>query len=344
MEKKKEDNDLNLDKKVEPVFGIHKMPKNYKIGRFDEIKKIDSIDSSEIKKPPKTESNNKKKLVFILIIAGVIFVLFLAYLVFSYIKNPNFSLFNFSKSNDSAEVKNQEPLIKTENIITEPENNTSTIENQFNEEETATSSEEITDIIDENLILEEENAGNILYAFLDSDNDGLSDEEENIFLTNVLEIDSDNDNFSDLTEVLNLYNPAGTGALINNENIKEYKNNSFNYSFLYPEKWEMSVLSDSSSVIFSINDVSFIQVLVERNDEKQDIKNWYSSRFFDNIDDLELINKNNWSGVYSEDKLAFYLIDKSFENVYTILYNPSINQSYSHINIFQMIVNSFDVK
>lgn len=52
---------------------------------------------------------------------------------------------------------------------------------------------------------------NDLYLY-DADNDGLSDfEEENIYRTSPFTADSDNDGYEDRTEIINGYNPNGTG-------------------------------------------------------------------------------------------------------------------------------------
>jgi hypothetical protein len=144
-----------------------------------------------------------------------------------------------------------------------------------------------------------------------------------------------------LTEALNLYNPAGNGKLINNSNVSKYQNNSFAYNILYPTIWDKNVLSDESSIIFSINSNSFVQVLVEENETGANIKNWYTSRFFTLVDSANFIENENWEGVYSEDGLAVYLTNKQKSYIYTILYTVPEGQTQSYINIFKIIVNSF---
>ncbi|HOZ53334.1 MAG TPA: hypothetical protein PK142_01490 [bacterium] len=317
----------------DPVFNIHRMPQNYKSGRFEV-----SSDSGETKIAPTKEHKQKnKKIGLVIMIFGFIFVAFLGYLIFSYISNPNFSfnsLFSFNNEN------------KTDNIINNTNNNSADLAEEKQEENV------IVDVVEENnqtesIVediekIEENNTEEaISYVFLDSDSDGLSDEEEYVLGSNYLQVDSDNDGYNDLSEVLSLYNPIGVNKLVDNINIDEFKNNSFNYSLLYPGAWDKSILSDESSVIFSIDDNSFFQVLVEKNEGQQNIGSWYGSRFFSFINSEDIIIKEDWSGLYSEDGSAFYLTDKNLKNIYTILYNFSENQPQSYINILKMMVNSF---
>ena len=319
----------------DPVFNIHRMPQNYKSGRFE----ISSSGGGTNITPTKEHQQKNKKIGLIIMIFGLILVIFLGYLIFSYISNPNFSfnsLFNFGKKKEIINVDNN--IDNSVNIIKEDQaeevvEENITEENSQDEESVA----EIEDIEEENL--EEE----FVYVFLDSDSDGLSDEEEYLLGSNYLQVDSDDDGYEDLSEVLNLYNPMGINKLIDNINIDEFKNNSFNYSILYPKTWDRSVLSDESSVIFSINDNSFIQILVEKNEGQQNIGSWYGSRFFSFIDSEDIIITDDWNGLYSQDGSAFYLTDKNLENVYTILYNFPENQPQPYINIFKTIINSFQL-
>jgi len=319
----------------DPVFNIHRMPQNYKSGRFE----ISSSSEGSNVTPTKEHQQKNKKIGLIIMIFGVILVIFLGYLIFSYISNPNFSfnsLFDFEKKEEIVNINDN--VDDTVNIVEEDQVG-EVIEEDLAEEgsQDEESVVEIEDIEEENL--EEEFA----YVFLDSDSDGLSDEEEYLLGSNYLQVDSDNDGYEDLSEVLNLYNPIGVNKLIDNINIEEFKNNSFNYSVLYPKSWDISILSDESSVVFSINDNSFIQILVEKNEGQQNIGSWYGSRFFSFINSEDIIINDDWSGLYSEDGSAFYLTDKDLKNVYTILYNFPENQTQSYINIFKTMVNSFQL-
>lgn len=314
----------------DPVFNIHRMPQNYKSGRFEV-----SSDDGETKITPSKEHKQKnKKIGLIIMIFGFIFVIFLGYLIFSYISNPNFSFNNLFSFSDESKTNNADNSASNNLVDVIKENQEENIEESIIEE-----NNQVEDIIES---IEEESVEEVFsYVFLDSDSDGLSDEEEYILGSNYLQVDSDNDGYDDLSEVLSLYNPIGTNKLIDNINIDEFKNNSFNYSLLYPGAWDKSILNDESSVIFLIDDNSFFQVLVEKNEGQQNIGSWYGSRFFSFINSDDIIIKDDWSGLYSEDGSAFYLTDKNLKNIYTILYNFPENQPQSYINIFKMMVNSF---
>ena len=313
----------------EPVFNIHRMPQNYKSGRFE----ISSSDGETKIAPTKEHKQKNKKIGLVIMLFGFIFVIFLGYLIFSYISNPNFSfnnLFNFEKEKE---------IINVDNNVNNPVNVVEEDQEEVIEENIVEENSPMEEVVEN---IEEENlAENFSYVFLDSDGDGLSDEEEYLLGSNYLQADSDGDGYEDLSEVLSLYNPIGSNKLIDNINIDKFENNSFNYSLLYPKAWDTSVLNDESSVVFSINDNSFIQVLVEKNEGQQNIGSWYGSRFFSFINSEDIIINNDWNGLYSEDGSAFYLTDKNLKNIYTILYNFPENQPQSYINIFKMMVNSF---
>ena len=328
--KKDNKNQEGSPEKKEAVFNIHKMPKGYKFGRFE------SHEERPDGKSTGTSHKKSKKIGFLIIIFGIIFVLFLAYLMFSYIQNPSFQLFSGRDRTIEVEESVTPPLSLDED---EPDP-VDIIEEDI--EEVIDDENIVDDFIEEDLedLAEED----ILAFFIDSDSDGLSDTEEALLGTDPLNSDSDSDGYGDLEELLNLYNPAGEGRLIENENIEEHANQSFSYSLLYPASWDLRSLSDDSSVIFSIDDNSFIQVLVESNDSGLDIKSWYASRFFENIADSRIIKKNNWEGVFSGDGLAFYLSSSNSNNIYTLFYSFPSGQTGSYINIFNMMINSFQFK
>lgn len=328
--------DSEKEKKTESAFGVHKMPKNYKIGHFDDHNSI----ISKIDKRGRISKHSKKIGIFI-VIFGVIFVLLLVYLVYSYISTPDFSLSRALRLDKENSVKINYNY-KKEDIIKDVFDGEEKVENEIEETETEGETDDSTSLEDDSLVEEpvEEN----LYFFVDSDNDGLSDEEEFILETSHLNSDSDGDGYGDLAELLGLYDPASTEKLINNINIAEYKNNSFSYSVLHPKIWIKSILSDESSAIFSIDNHSFVQILVEENTDNLDIKSWYANRFFSLVNDSNLIKKATWEGFYSDDGSVFYLADLNSKNIYTILYSFPENQPQSYINIFKMMVNSFSIK
>lgn len=375
---KKENNTNGVEEELS--FTVYKMPKNYKIGRFSDKKNIDiSSLEKEVKfSSPKKESMfaaksssassnydyqpKRKKTGIILLFLGLLFLAFLVYIMISYVVSPNFSLTNIFNLGSNKSNLEQQSLGGKDiaNIINgNIDNNLDEINNSkpnldedlFNDEEALSIDEEdlvlTDDIIESDGILENEGEASEdvkAFEFLDSDGDGLSDEEEMLLGSDKLNVDSDGDGYSDLEELKNLYNPTGKGKLEENVNIVKFVSKNLNFSFLHPSAWEANALSDDSSIIFPINESSHIQVMVEENTEKQNIRAWYANRFFELMDEGVLIKNNNWQGLYSSDKTAFYFTDNNFKNVYTILYSTPSGQENIFYNIFNMMIKSFTLK
>lgn len=364
--------DFDSEKKQikEPVFNVHKMPKGFKSGRFDNRFNSkedgkDLIDKSQNtvfqEKSKEEKKHHGKKAGLLIVFFGVLLVIFLVYAVISYIKNPNdFSLklpsfkldLNKNMQSDRQEneaLKNSESSLKNDNIVQKTDEETQLssssegfvfeteefeeMENINEEIKTSTNTDEF---IGDDLIMSD--------SFVDTDIDGLNDEEESLLGTSQINVDTDGDGYDDLTELINLYNPSGSGDISNNQNIDRYSNNLFPYSIFYPKKFEIKALSDGSSVIFLISDDSFMQVLVEKNEDKKDIASWYFSRFFEVVNSDSIINKDVWSGVYSPDFYSFYLTDEKKENVYSIIYSFPENKAATYYNVFRMMINSFKLK
>lgn len=340
---KKDKKEEDLKNIKEPVFNIHKMPKGYKTGRFDlnhhtkKEKNPENNNNNNNELGDISRKNNKKIGIFI-IGMGAIVVMVLLYLVFSYMNNSEFSvskIFKFEKKNIN---ENSEIVLPSEN---QPINNEDFVDdlNSIDEELVDNTNNTSTEDINTPVNLDE-----LISVFVDSDGDGLSDDEEFILGSNHQNIDSDGDGFSDLMELLNLYDPISPGKLSDNINIDEYENKSFSYSILYPKSWDKRALSDESSLVLSIDESSFVQILVEKNESNLSIKDWYANRFMSIVDSSKIIKTKKWEGFYSEDLLAFYLTDNKLENIYTILYIFPENRPNSYINIFNSIVNSFTLK
>ncbi len=179
----------------------------------------------------------------------------------------------------------------------------------------------------------------------DSDNDGLTDKEEILLGCDVNNTDSDGDGYDDLSEAMNLYNPAGANKLINNPNISKYLNNSFNYNLLYPANWSFSTIGGDESVMFRSSDNQFIQVIVQDNQNREPIGNWYKKQFdIATIDSAKLIITDNWQGIKSEDSLTIYLTDKQYNNIITITYIPGQDNVLDYVNIFEMMIKSLELE
>lgn len=351
------------NKKVrEPVFNVHKMPKGYKSGRFENTSLgVDKKSLSVLEeKNHQEKKHHSKKTGFLIVFFGLLVVVFLVYLVFSYIKTgsfalkmPSFSLSFLNEKSKNIEIKDDglKDSGKPEKQLDDDfsEDSSSLIINFDDLSDDTFNEDEFDYIATDTEIVNIEDGGNpenivMSNFFVDTDNDGLSDEEELIFLTSPINMDTDGDGYDDLIEILNLYNPAGPGDLLQNDSIENYKNLAFSYNVFYPKQFELKTLSDGTSAIFLINDQSFLQILVEKNENNKNIEDWYLSRFFESIDSSLVVNKSGWSGVYGTDFYSFYLTDDKRENIYSIVYNFPENTAAVYYNIFRMMINSFSLK
>ena len=143
---------------------------------------------------------------------------------------------------------------------------------------------------------------------------------------------------------MNLFNPTGSGELINNINISKYFNNTFNYNLLYPKSWTRSAIGGDDSIMFKSADNQFIQVIVQPNADKESINSWYKKQFSVTIIDSSRLvtpNTEDWQGVKSEDGLTIYLTDLGANYIYTLTYNPGASSVLNYENIFEMMIDSF---
>ncbi len=178
---------------------------------------------------------------------------------------------------------------------------------------------------------------------IDSDNDGLTDVEENtVFVTDSGKTDTDADGYSDYSEVLNLYNPAGSGQLIDSGLVLRYSNSSNNYSVLYPKDWQLEEKVDS--IFFSSGIEGSIQILVQANSENKTLSDWYKSL----TGDAEISQnnteetKNDFQVIYSVDKLTAYLAPiGSSGKIFILTYSPENSVSLEFLTILNMMVKSF---
>jgi len=179
---------------------------------------------------------------------------------------------------------------------------------------------------------------------LDFDSDGLTDDEEVALGTNLELADSDGDGYSDLEEILNGYDPLGPGILANSRFITRHQNTVGNYTVLYPAIWDLKSLNNNFTIIISAPDNSLIQISTQDNPKIQSITSWYEETFprEDNVY-KRLKQGKNWEGIMGEGGLNFYLTDSSRRNIYVISYIPIISGRLAYPNIFQMIINSFEV-
>jgi len=176
-------------------------------------------------------------------------------------------------------------------------------------------------------------------SLVDFDGDGIYDIEEMVLGTDKSKIDSDDDGYGDFSELYALYNPAGEGTLFENPRIEKYVNDFYGLEFLYPLDFEIKIVGEDGSAIIQINDNEFIQVLVEENKEGLSVLEWYRKQFqLDNISAANIIKKDNWSGVITDDASTKYLKDLNSDFILAISY---VSLGDIHFpNIFEIMFES----
>ena len=200
---------------------------------------------------------------------------------------------------------------------------------------------------EEDFILPEEGSifdDYIWTPILDTDGDGLTDEEELSLGTNPNEIDTDQDGYLDLEEIQAGYNPTGTGKLEESQFIIRYQNNNLNYSFLYPNAWTLRNNNTDYLTIITAPDNSLMQVSVSENVLNQNILDWYQATVSQgDIAQDRIKLGDTWEGVIGEESLHFYITDNNKQFIYILSYIPAISQRLAYPNIFQMMINSFNL-
>lgn len=335
------------EKTIEESVDIHEMPRGIKKGipsPEEEKGKGVGFLSSKREGSSSQAWDKTKVLGAVIMICGVVVLLGGIYLGYVYLINPS----------EKEVAEETQPTQEEEEETAEPEEGVSEEEEEEVEEEPVVEEEE--EVEEEPVIIEEEEEESTtteeemleegeegLMAYNDSDSDGLSDLEEEILGTDPAQADSDEDGYQDGEEVLNLYNPLGTDRLINNPNISQYDNSEFEYSVLYPSQWSQREISSNGSVMFKAEDGSFVQIIPRFNEDNDSIRAWYGDRFEDE-ENVEVISGDSWDGIKKEEEPVFYLTDKNKENIYVIHLNSLAESRGEYSQIFQMMINSFELK
>lgn len=178
---------------------------------------------------------------------------------------------------------------------------------------------------------------------LDTDGDGLSDIEEIIFGADINLVDTDGDGYNDLDEVLNLYDPNGSGTLLEAPSMELYLNKNFHFSFIYSTIWTIDD-SIEDSIMIKLDKNQFIQMNIINFDERPVLEDWYKEQMGVNLINPEQKEKfkNGWNGIKSDDGLTVYLLHPSYNYILTVNYNIGLDDTLFYKNIFQMILNSLD--
>ncbi|MBU0964124.1 hypothetical protein KKC06_03735, partial [Patescibacteria group bacterium] len=178
----------------------------------------------------------------------------------------------------------------------------------------------------------------------DSDSDGLSDVEESLFGTSISIADTDSDSFADGQEVINGYNPNGSGALTATTYIRSFFDTEEGYSVYYPAGWVVgSDPQDERGTMISTSG-EFITVNVQENPARLAARDWYLSKS-PGIDSARIVTFQNWDktllGAISLDGLTVYY---SYGiNEYVISYNVNILSQADYKTIFEMLYKSFAI-
>jgi hypothetical protein len=186
-----------------------------------------------------------------------------------------------------------------------------------------------------------ENNNTAAIVGIDDDQDGLTNLEEALLGTNAKASDSDGDGFKDAEELNNSYNPAGAGKISANTGLGTYQNSTFNFSLLYPVKWDRTIAATDDSVIFTAANHQFVQILVQPNSDQEDIVSWYRKTFnVQTIPNSQLVINASWDGVKTPDGLTVYLTNKDKTYIFVLTYNLGTINVLEYKNIFDMMVRS----
>lgn len=330
---------------------VAKVNQDMVVRNMPSLARLSSQSTAASKSVNITESNNlsnfsppkhsPKMVGLVIIFGGLIFIGVLVYLSFQYIIKPQTE-------------KNEAPLVvntpSKPSIVNPPRATTSNEVSVATTSLVATVTPEIIELASSSasttISLDQVGRPNVdLPPLLDTDGDGLNDEEELILGTNINSSDSNANTYLDLVEVQNNYNPAASGKLSENLGIGKYVSTAYKYEMLYPKEWPLNSLSGDAIITFTLPDDSIFQVSVQENSERQSILGWYGNSFPDTtITYDKLKTTENWDGIYSSDNLNFYLTDKKRNTVYIISYVPAVDGRLAYPNIFELMVNSFQLK
>jgi hypothetical protein len=347
LEKEKSNN--KLADKIESGLNIHSMPNSFRAGKFNS-----SVHPNDIKKDSAKNFSAKdykhKYIGVLIIVIGILILGGLGYFLYDYImEDPQANNVQVAQedNNDSNNQENRQEDVGVPTNIDDQENNENEIdedidfadgidedlgdiENGTSTDENATS----TDPIDEDNATSTEE----IIVVEDTDGDGLTDLEEHLLNTNINLEDSDSDAYNDASEVISLYNPAGSNSLVDNPGISEYSNPLHSYIILHPQAWTRRISNEGDSVMFMNGNEGFFQISVEANEEAISIEDWYRQEFsLEEGENLSYFSEDN-EMISSDDGLFVYYTNQ--EKIYVFSYTV-MSQSPGYPNIFKAFVNSF---
>lgn len=351
-ENKKKDYEQMVEENVE----IHKMPKNIKKG-LPEKEEVEEREKSGFLSGDKDNSNSseegldKTKVIGgVIMFAGIVILLGGIYLGYAYFIKPNTDE-PVAQNNQKEEFGNE----AQENNVQEDNKNETDGKNRDEEEDdkgdkdsgsekdkNQDEKDDQTDKEGSDEDSEDAEEEKETKTFKDTDGDGLSDLEEKILGIKADEEDSDGDGYNDAVEVKNLYNPAGEGIIGEAEKIDQYESQNDSYSLYYPIDWDLRKLGEDSTM-FKAEDGSFIQVVVQKNNDNLSIEKLCEDRFGLSEGEVEFTDKNEWSGAKKKNESVFYITGSERNNIYVISMTSMADNKDQYSNIFNLFVNSFEV-
>lgn len=285
--------------------------------------------------------HNFKMVGFLIIGGGLIFIGLLFYLSYRYIIVPAASPKGASESVINVPTSSPQAVKVDSNA---PVDISSVSLDQATTTAMATSAVTILDPAASSTVPASEE-GTALAPLLDSDQDGLNDEEEVAFGSNSNLADTNNNTYSDLTEILNNYNPIGSGRLASDSALISFVSQVLGYSVLIPKEWPAKSLNNDNTILFNAPDDSLIQISLQDNTDQQSILGWYGEFFpADSVTYDRLKSQETWDGIWDAEGVNFYLTDKKRQSIYIVSYIPAVDGRVVYPNVFKMLIDSLVLK
>lgn len=292
---------------------------------------------------PKAKSGGMSQKTLLLIVIGVIFVLIVV--VFSVI------LLRSNQSSQITSAPTQEVPVITPPIDEPAEPVVEDEEPEEEEEEPEEPIQEVedrSDLVDLPVIsLPSAQTAN------DTDQDGLTDEEETIFSTSAAIPDTDQDSFLDGAEVVNLYDPATPGALLEISPIIEVARNvAKGYQLLIPSIWSSGIADPGGNefIVRPGDGTDSFSIKVYDNPERMTPVQWYQQQQvgadlgqFNNFS-----NEAGWNGIQSQDgRVVIATFGSSGIGarafIFVMHYDPGQNLLLRYSSVWNMMLQSLSV-
>lgn len=319
-----EQEEIRTEARINQEIAIHMMPERFRLNGV----KVDEAKTTGV----------------FIMVAGFIFIIIIGVLFYFFVFKSSKNQVISPVDTENFEIKNEEAVAPTEDQNGEEaaeETPPVIIDDSLDDLSPAatTTPEEEVDIIATSTPSEIEILDNT-----DIDSDGLTAQEELLLGSDDNSVDSDGDGYLDYDELKSLYNPVGTGKIIDNVNIGQYKNETFAYSILYPLSWTRTSVGGNDSIIFKSENNDFIQVIAQANIAKQSIEDWYKEQFeVEAIDPARKLSGHKWLAVKSEDDSVVYLADDYKNYIFALSHSSDTEGIFAYKNIFDLMVKSLEI-